>query len=127
MESQERYGWGASEGDDNRPDEFSRNDRRPSESEPGNGKRAGKSTGKVNCPDCGKEVKNLGAHQRWCKQRQKQQIIVDEYMGQSLSFTIESIRQVLKSVSYNMTTKLDDTNGDFTELELTIRIPLKRR
>ena len=121
MESQKRYGWGQGQGGDHRADEFDGNGGDSPINRPGPKQRPGKS---VNCPDCGKEVKNLGAHKRFCKGEDG--IIIDEYMGKSLSFLIESIRQVLRSVKYRLTTEVVDENGEYESLELKIRIPIRR-
>jgi hypothetical protein len=120
MESQKRYGGGQGQGDDNRPEKFSGNGGDILAAESGPKQRSGKV---LNCPDCGKQVKNLGAHKRFCKAKN---IEIDDYLGKSLSFTLESIRQVLKAVKYELTTTVVDTNGDYSSLELKIRIPLRR-
>ena len=121
MESQERYGWRESERDDHRAGEFSGNGSDPLTAEPGHEQGARES---VVCPDCGGEFKNLGAHKRFCKG--SSELEIDDYMGKSLSFLIESIRQVLRSVKYRLTTEVVDENGEYESLELKIRIPIRR-
>ena len=76
------------------------------------------------CPDCGKQFKNLGAHQRFCGK--KVNIIIDKYMGKSLSSTLDEIRGVLKSFRYTLEIKTIEENGDCSEVELKIRIPIRR-
>lgn len=81
------------------------------------------------CPDCGKEVKNLGAHRRWCKPTDEQiQIIVDNIAGESkhLSDIINDIRNLVRSMKYELKVGLLDENGDYTTLELNLRIPIRR-
>lgn len=76
------------------------------------------------CPNCGKDFKNLGVHERFCK---KPDLIIDDYLGKSLSFTLQSIRDVLKSFRYKLSTTVLDENGEYDELEIKIRIPLRRQ
>jgi len=121
MESQERYGWGASERDDHRAGEFSGNGGDSSTTEPGNEQGVGKG---VICPDCGGEFKNLGAHKRFCKG--SSELEIDDYLGKSLSFVLESIRQTVKPYSHTIETKVTDENGKYTMLDINIRIPLRR-
>jgi len=121
MESEERYGWGQSQGGNHRPDDINGNGSDSSVGGSGPKERSGKS---VNCPDCGKEVKNLGAHKRFCK---GEGIIIDDYMGKSLSFVLESIRQLLRSFSKTVIdTRLVEEDGQYQFLQLTIRIPIRR-
>jgi hypothetical protein len=124
MESEERHGRGQGEGDDNRADEFSRDDRRSPGPEPGHEKGNRKGLILHTCIGCGGAFKNLGAHKRFCKT--KPNIIIDNYMGKSLSSIVEDIENVLKSMPYTMDTNVSKGNGVFKSIELIIRIPVRR-
>jgi hypothetical protein len=79
------------------------------------------------CPNCGKEFDNLGVHLRFCGNKPKEtNIIIDKYMGKSLSSTLDEIREVLKSFKYTLETTTTEQNGDYDEVELKIRIPIRR-
>jgi hypothetical protein len=77
------------------------------------------------CPNCGKDFKNLGAHKRFCGVKEAN-IIIDKFMGKSLSSTLDEIRGVLKPFRYTLEVKTTEQNGDYEELELKIRIPIRR-
>ena len=76
------------------------------------------------CPKCDEDFKNLGAHKRFCKVGDE--IIIDEYLGQSLSSTIDDIRKVLKSLKHEIETRVIEENGTYKSVELRIRIPIRR-
>ena len=76
------------------------------------------------CPNCGKDFKNLGVHQRFCGKDVN--IIIDKFMGKSLSSTLDEIRAVLKTFRYKLEVKTTEQNGDYEEVELIIRIPIRR-
>ena len=77
------------------------------------------------CPKCLEDFKNLGAHKRFCKVGGE--IIIDEYLGESLSSIVANIREVLKAVKYELEIKTVEENGkEYKSLELNIRIPIRR-
>jgi hypothetical protein len=78
------------------------------------------------CPNCGKEFENLGVHLRFCGKDKPTNIIIDEYMGKSLSSTIAEIEAVLKPFTYDIDINVQKDTGNFKNVELKIRIPIRR-
>lgn len=123
MESGERHGRGRGQGGHQRPDEFHRDVR----NEPGNGSghEQGDRKDLKQCPTCKKEFKNLGAHKRFCKPDEPE-IIIDNYMGKSLSSTVEEIENVLKSFRHEIDINVSKVDMTFKQVELKIRILVRR-
>jgi hypothetical protein len=80
------------------------------------------------CPNCSKKFDNLGVHLRFCgNDRSKEaNITIDKYMGKSLSSTLDGIREVLRPFTYTIETTTTEQNGTYDEVELKIRIPIRR-
>jgi hypothetical protein len=82
------------------------------------------------CPNCDKEFENLGVHLRFCGKQgavvDNTNIIIDKYMGKSLSSTIGEIEDVLKTLTYDIDINVKKGNGNFKSVELIIRIPIRR-
>jgi len=83
---------------------------------------------KGTCQYCGKDCKNVGSHERWCKERiQKELVIVDEYLPEKpLSSIISEIKQVLKQYQKQIVVTTIERNGSTEEIEIIARIQLRR-
>ena len=76
------------------------------------------------CPDCQKEFKNLGAHQRFCK---GVGIVEDNYIPEKrLSTLVSDMRTLLVSYSHTLEVKTIEESGVTGYVEITARFPIRR-
>ena len=79
----------------------------------------------MNCPDCGKPVKNLGVHKRFCKA--KQPVVLDDYIQEKpLSSLVAEIREILKAYRYQLEIKTVEVGNKTESAEILARIQLRR-
>jgi len=83
---------------------------------------------KGTCQYCGKECKNVGSHERWCKERTpKELVVVDDYLPEKpLSSIISEIKEILKQYQKQIEVRTIERNGTTEEIEIIARIQLRR-
>ena len=85
----------------------------------------------MKCPGCGGDFKNLGVHQRFCKQQimlpgEVIEVDVDDYiMEKPLSSVISDIRDILKRYHEEIQVTTVEKDGT-TLVELTVRFQSRR-
>jgi len=82
----------------------------------------------MNCDLCGKEVKNLGVHKRFCGktpiEQPKEKIIIDEFTEKPLSELLSNLKEVLKTFRHELDVRISERGGRTSEVEIRVRIQI---
>ena len=84
----------------------------------------------VSCDLCGKEVKNLGVHKRFCGKTPIEQpkvsgkIVMDEITEKPLSELLSNLKEVLKTFRHELDIRISDRGGRTSEVEIRVRIQI---
>ena len=78
----------------------------------------------MQCDLCGKEVKNLGVHKRFCSKPPKEKIVVDEITEKPLSELLSNLKEVLKTFRHELDVRISERGGRTSEVEIRVRIQI---
>ena len=82
----------------------------------------------MNCDLCGKEVKNLGVHKRFCgktpigQPKVLEKIVVDEITEKPLSELLSNLKGILKTFRHELDVRISESGGRTSEVEIRVRI-----